>query len=163
MKLALIATLGALVALPAAAQQQQLPQRKPGLWETKSAGNEGEMTAKQCVGPGTDQSMVGGLAAGACSKMLVTKTATGYAVETECAIGQIKASGSSVITGDFQTSVRTEGTTKLSGMPGQSGPVERKLVVEATRLGECAAGQKPGDIILPDGKVISMPGAKPAP
>jgi hypothetical protein len=163
MKLALIAALGALVALPAAAQQQQLPQRKPGLWETKSVGNEGEMTAKQCVGPGTDQSIVGGLAAGACSKMLVTKTATGYAVETECAVGQIKASGSSVITGDFQTSVRTEGTTKLSGMPGQSGPVERKLVVEATRLGECAAGQKPGDIILPNGKVISMPAAKPAP
>uniref|UniRef100_A0A9E8CRM2 DUF3617 family protein n=1 Tax=Bosea sp. NBC_00436 TaxID=2969620 RepID=A0A9E8CRM2_9HYPH len=162
MKIALIAALGALVALPAAAQQQQLPQRKPGLWETKSVGNEGETLAKQCVGPGTDQSIVGGLTAGACSKMLVTKTAMGYAVETECAVGQIRASGSSVITGDFETSVRTEGTTKLSGMPGQSGPVERKLVVEAKRLGECAAGQKPGDIIMPDGKVISMP-SKPAP
>ena len=161
MKLVLIAALGALVALPAAAQQ--LPQRKPGLWETKSKGNEGETIAKQCVGPGTDQSIVGGLAAGACSKMQVTKTATGYAVETECAVGQIKASGNSVITGDFQTSVRTEGTTKISGMPGQTGQVERKLVVEATRVGECAPGQKPGDIIMPDGKVISMPSPKSAP
>lgn len=95
--------------------------------------------------------------------MQVTKTATGYAVETECAVGQIKASGNSVITGDFQTSVRTEGTTKISGMPGQTGQVERKLVVEATRVGECAPGQKPGDIIMPDGKVISMPSPKPAP
>lgn len=163
MKFVLIAALGALVALPAAAQQQQLPQRKPGLWETKSTGNEGETIARQCVGPGTDPSIVGGLAAGACSKMLITKTANGYAVETECAVGQIKASGSSVITGDFQTSVRTEGMTKISGMPGQAGPVERKLVVEAKRLGECAAGQKPGDIIMSDGKVISMPPAKPAP
>jgi hypothetical protein len=162
MKLVLIAALGALVALPAMAQQQ-LPQRKPGLWETKSVGNEGETLAKQCVGAGTDQSVVGGLAAGACSKMLVTKTATGYSVETECTVGQIKASGSSVITGDFQTSVRTEGTTKISGMPGQAGPVERRLVVEAKRVGDCAAGQKPGDIIMPDGKVISMPSAKPAP
>ncbi len=162
MKLVLIAALGSLVALPAMAQQQ-LPQRKPGLWETKSVGNEGETLAKQCVGAGTDQSVVGGLAAGACSKMLITKTATGYAVETECTVGQIKASGSSVITGDFQTSVRTEGTTKISGMPGQAGPVERKLVVEAKRVGDCAAGQKPGDIIMPDGKVISMPSTKPAP
>lgn len=165
MKFALIAALGALgalVALPAAAQQQ-LPQRKPGLWETKSVGSEGETTAKQCVGPGTDQSAVGSLATGACSKMLVTKTATGYAVETECTVGQIKASGNSVITGDFQTSVRTEGTTRISGMPGQSAPVERKLVVEAKRLGECASGQRPGDIIMPDGRVISMPSAKPAP
>ena len=161
MKFALIAALDALVALPVAAQQ--LPQRKPGLWETKSTGNEGESIARQCVGPGTDQSIVGGLAAGTCSKMLVTRTATGYAVETECTIGQIKASGSSVITGDFQTSVRTEGTTKISGMPGQSRPVERRLVVEAKRLGECAPGQKPGDIIMPNGKVISMPSVKPVP
>ncbi|RYE31306.1 MAG: hypothetical protein EOP23_16360 [Hyphomicrobiales bacterium] len=107
--------------------------------------------------------MAGGLAAGVCSKMLVTKTVTGYAVETECMVGQINASGRSIITGDFQTSVRTEGLTKISGMPGQSGPVERKLVVEAKRVGECAPGQKPGDIIKPDGKVISMPSAKPAP
>jgi hypothetical protein len=161
MKFVLIAALGASIALPAVAEQ--LPQRKPGLWETKSKGSDGETIAKQCVGAGTDQSIVGGLAAGACSKMLVTKTATGYAVETECAVGQIKASGSSVITGDFQTSVRTEGTTKISGMPGQPGPVERKLVVEATRVGDCAPGQKPGDIIMPDGKVISMPSPKPAP
>lgn len=34
MKFVLIAALGALVAVPAMAQQ--LPQRKPGLWETKS-------------------------------------------------------------------------------------------------------------------------------
>ena len=48
-------------------------------------------------------------------------------------------------------------------MPGQAGRVERKIVVEARRLGDCEAGQKPGDIIMPDGKVIPMPGAKPTP
>lgn len=137
----------------------ELPQRKPGLWESKSTSAEGETSAKQCVGAGTDRAMVGGMAGAACSKMEVTKTATGYAVATECAIGQIKAVGSSVVTGDFQTSVRTEGTTKLTGMPGQAGMVERKLVVEAKRIGDCGPGQKPGDIIMPDGKVISMPGA----
>lgn len=137
----------------------ELPQRKPGLWESKSTSAEGETSAKQCVGAGTDRAMVGGMAGAACSKMEVTKTATGYAVATECAIGQIKAVGSSVVTGDFQTSVRTEGTTKLTGMPGQAGMVERKLVVEAKRVGDCGPGQKPGDIIMPDGKVISMPGA----
>lgn len=137
----------------------ELPQRKPGLWESKSTSAEGQTSAKQCVGAGTDRAMVGGMAGAACSKMEVTKTATGYAVATECAIGQIKAVGSSVVTGDFQTSVRTEGTTKLTGMPGQAGMVERKLVVEAKRVGDCGPGQKPGDIIMPDGKVISMPGA----
>jgi len=138
---------------------EELPQRRPGLWESRSTSAEGETSAKQCVGPGTDRAMLGGMTGAACAKMEVTKTATGYAVATECAIGQIKAVGNSVVTGDFQTSVRTEGTTRLTGMPGQAGTVERKLVVEAKRLGECGPGQKPGDIIMPDGKVISMPGA----
>jgi len=144
-------------AVPAFADE--LPQRKPGLWETKSSGAEGETSAKQCVGPGTDRAMLGGMSGAACSKVEVKKTATGYAVATECAIGQIKAVGSSTVTGDFQATVRTEGTTTLTGMPGQAGPVERKLVVEAKRVGDCGPGQKPGDIIMPDGRVISMPGA----
>lgn len=161
MKPVALAAIAILLSLPAFAEE--LPQRKPGLWESKSVGEQGEVVAKQCVGPGTDQSMVGGMAAGACSKMLVTKTATGYVVETECSLGPVKASGSSVITGDFETSVKTEGTTKLTGMPGQPTPVERKLVVEAKRLGDCGPGQKPGDIIMPDGKVISMPQGAPKP
>lgn len=158
------AAIVALIALSAApALAQELPQRKPGLWETKSSGAEGQTVAKQCVGPGTDQSAVGGVAGGACSKIQVSKTATGYAIETECTVGPIKAAGTSVITGDFDTAIRTEGTTRLSGVPGQTGTVERKLVVEARRLGECEAGQKPGDIILPNGQVISMPPAAPKP
>ncbi|MGX1789563.1 DUF3617 domain-containing protein [Bosea sp. NPDC055332] len=137
----------------------ELPQRKAGLWETKSTGAEGETTAKQCVGPGTDRAMLGGMTGGACAKVEVKKVGAGYTVATECTVGQIKAVGNSVVSGDFQATVRTEGTTRLTGMPGQAGTVERKLVVEATRLGECGPGQKPGDVILPDGRVISMPGA----
>ena len=146
-----------LAVVPAFAEE--LPQRKPGLWETKSTGAEGETVAKQCVGPGTDRAMLGGMTGGACSKVEVKKAGAGYTVATECTIGQIKAVGNSTITGDFQATVRTEGVTRLTGMPGQPDPVERKLVVEAKRVGDCGPGQKPGDVILPDGRVISMPGA----
>jgi hypothetical protein len=146
-----------LAAIPAFAQE--LPQRKPGLWETKSMSAEGETVAKQCVGPGTDRAMLGEMTGGACSKVEVKKSGTGYTVATECTVGQIKAVGNSVITGDFQATVRTEGVTTLTGMPGQAGSVERKLVVEAKRVGDCGPGQKPGDVILSDGRVISMPGA----
>ena len=150
----------ALIALSAApALGLELPQRKPGLWETKSSGAEGQTVARQCVGPGTDRAMLGGMTGGACSKVEVKKAGAGYTVATECTIGQIKAVGNSTITGDFQATVRTEGVTRLTGMPGQSDPVERKLVVEAKRVGDCGPGQKPGDVILPDGRVISMPGA----
>lgn len=159
---AIIVTASVFGGIPALADE--LPQRKAGLWETKSVGAEGETVAKQCVGPGTDRAMLGGMTGGACSKIDVKKSGAGYTVATECTIGQIKAVGNSVITGDFQATVRTEGVTTLTGMPGQAGTVERKLVVEAKRVGDCGPGQKPGDVILPDGKVISMPGpagAKP--
>lgn len=157
MKSAAPAALALLIACPALAES--LPQRKPGLWETRSVGEQGEMVVRQCVGPGTDGTLAGSMAGGTCSKTLVTRTATGYAVETECAMGPIKASGSSLVTGDFETAIRTEGTTRLTGMPGQPAPVERKLVVEARRLGDCGPGQKPGDIVGPDGKVVSTPPA----
>lgn len=31
------------------------------------------------------------------------------------------------------------------------------MAIDATYLGPCEAGQSPGDIILPDGKVVKMP------
>lgn len=153
----LAGAIAALSSLPALAVE--LPQRKPGLWESKSTTAEGETVAKQCVGEGTDKAAVGVMTGKACAKNEVTKTADGYAVETECAMGPIKAAGKGTITGDFESLVRTETVTVLTGAPGQSGPIERKTVIEARRLGDCEAGQKPGDIILPDGKVVPMPAA----
>ncbi|WP_020181275.1 DUF3617 family protein [Methylopila sp. M107] len=156
-RLAAAAGLSLAFALPAGAEE--LPQRKPGLWESRSIGADGETVAKQCVGEGTDKAAVGVMTGKACAKNEVTKTAEGFKVETECQLGEIKASGSGVISGDFVSTVRTETTTTLTGAPGQSGPLTRKTVIEAKRLGDCEAGQKPGDIILPDGKVIPMPAA----
>ncbi|WP_353186865.1 DUF3617 family protein [Bosea sp. (in: a-proteobacteria)] len=143
------------MAVPALAED--LPQRRPGLWETRSQGEQGEVVAKQCLGPDTERSLAGSLAGGTCSKLLVTRTATGYAIETECAMGPIKASGSSVVTGDFENAIRSEGATRLTGMPGQSAPLERRLVVESRRLGDCGPGQKPGDVVAPDGQGPAKP------
>ncbi len=36
-------------------------------------------------------------------------------------------------------------------------PVRSQMVIDATYIGPCAAGQSPGDIILPDGKIVKMP------
>jgi hypothetical protein len=36
-------------------------------------------------------------------------------------------------------------------------------VIEAKWLGPCEAGQKPGDLIMPDGKVMQMPKMPAAP
>jgi hypothetical protein len=134
-----------------------LPARKAGLWESKTVSAEGNVTARQCIDEKTDQMAQGALGAGQCSKRDFVKTSTGYRGETECKIGPISASGTSVITGDFASKVHLDVDTTLTGVPGMKEPVRRKMVIDASYLGPCEAGQNPGDIILPDGKIVKMP------
>lgn len=69
---------------------ETLPARAPGLWETKSTSADGVSTAKQCVGEGEGASAAAVAAMGGnrqCSRNEVTKTADGWASETERQIG----------------------------------------------------------------------------
>ncbi|AWN49533.1 hypothetical protein DK419_26980 [Methylobacterium terrae] len=138
-----------------------LPARKAGLWESKTVSAEGNTTARQCIDEKTDQLAQGALGGGQCSKRIFTRTSTGYTGETECKIGPISASGTSVITGDFASKVHMDVDTTLTGIPNMKEPVRRKMVIDATYLGPCEAGQSPGDIILPDGKIVKMPQVGP--
>jgi hypothetical protein len=150
------AVLLALLAGPALGEDA-LPTRKAGLWESKSTSQDGTSTAKQCIDDDTDrQAQDKALTGKACSKNVVTRTADGYTTETTCSIGQVTAEGKGVVTGDFATVVRTETTTTLKGIPGVDNPTPRKTVIEARRIGDCEPGQKPGDVIMPDGKVFHM-------
>ncbi|MFD1704297.1 DUF3617 domain-containing protein [Methylopila henanensis] len=157
--------LAALIAAPAgAAAADEVPHRAPGLWESVSTSDDGVTKARQCVGEDTDRlakQAVGGQ--NSCSKNVVTRTADGYATETLCKVGAVTAEGKGAITGDFQTTVRIETVTVLTGLPDQSTPLTRKTVIENRRIGDCQPGQKPGDIILEDGTVAPTPGtpAKP--
>ncbi len=157
MRTILAAALAALaVAGPAAADE--LPTRKAGLWESKTMGKDGETVARQCVDASTDK-LAQAAAPDACDKTIVTKTAEGYTVATNCKVGDVTAKGGGVITGDFETTVRMETSTTMTGIPGLKEPLTLKTVIENRRLGDCEPGQKPGDIILSDGKVVRTPGA----
>ncbi len=92
-----------------------------------------------------------------CAKRTFDKTGTGYTGETECQIGTISSKARTLISGDFGSKIHMEVDTTLTGLPGSKDPVRRQMTIDATYLGPCEAGQKPGDIIMPDGKVVSMP------
>jgi len=137
---------------------ETLPTRKPGLWETKMINTEGNATARQCIDEKTDQiaqSAMGG--AQTCTKRSVVKTATGYESEAECKIGPISASSKGTFTGDFSSKIHVETDTVLSGLPTSKEPVKRHMVLDASFIGPCQAGQSPGDMIMPDGKIVKMP------
>lgn len=139
----------------------ELPARKPGLWESTTSGMAGMPAAKirQCIDAKTDQLAQAAVNPAAnCAKRAITKTSAGYEIDSSCKIGAIQADGKGLISGDFTTKVKLEMTTTMSGVPGQAGPVAQKVVIENSRVGDCEAGQKPGDIIMPDGRVIKAPG-----
>lgn len=153
-----------LLLAPLPALADSLPPRKSGLWESKAETEMGPIVTKQCIDEKTDQLAQGAVGgpdgiAKACSKNSVVKTATGYATETKCQFGPMSSEGKGLITGDFNTAIRIETTTTMTGLPGQDKPVTKTTVIENRWVGPCAAGQKPGDIILRDGKVVKTPGS----
>lgn len=149
------------VALPV---QAQLPTRKAGLWETTTSGTsslaaEGVPRIKQCIDAATDRAaMTSGLMSKACQQGPVVKTATGYELEATCQMGTMTSKSKATIAGDFNSKVTVQVTALIST---GSGPArESKTTMESRYIGPCQAGQKPGDIIMPDGKVIKTPGVQ---
>ena len=148
----------------ALAAEAQMPTRKAGLWETTVSGTsslatEGGGKIKQCVDAATDRAaMTGGLASKACQQGPVVKTTTGYELQATCTMGGMTSKSKSTIAGDFNSKVTIQVTSLISTGGGPA--KESKTTMESRYLGPCEAGQKPGDIIMPDGKVLKTPGVQ---
>jgi hypothetical protein len=145
------------------AAQTQMPTRKAGLWESTMSGTsslaaEGGGKIKHCIDASTDQAaMTGAMAGKACKQGPIVKTAAGYETEATCQMGGMTSKSKSIVSGDFNSQVTVDVTSLITT---GSGPAkESKTKIDARYVGPCEAGQKPGDVIMPDGKVIRMPGA----
>lgn len=146
--------------LPLAAMADELPLRKPGLWEMKLVRNGSGLpglTMQHCTDATTDRDMnntVSPLAKQICSKQEVQKTATGYVADSVCSIGGGTMTSHSEITGDFNSAYRIVTTSH-----SDKGLVNLRDVttrIEAKWLGDCKPGQKPGDIVMPGGFKLNV-------
>ena len=170
---------------PAMAGAEDLPTRKAGLWEsiiTVGDGKTQPTTVKQCVDAETDKAALLGATTELCDMTWKRVGDDRIETETKCALGPIQASGKAgapaglnatfsasgkgVIIGDFNANIRMETTTtttawgdgEAEGAPKQNIlTLTQTLLIETKWLGPCEAGQKPGDIITADGKVMRMP------
>lgn len=155
-----------------------MPARKPGLWELKIAIEGLQMPArvmKQCTDAASDKvlnSNFGGSAQEACSKQDVTKSATGMIIDSVCKFGDSTTATHAVVTGSFDSAYSVDvASTRQGGppMPGATPGAATHMKIEAKWLGACAAGQKPGDVIMANGmtmnvlEVSKMPGAPKRP
>ena len=146
---------GALAVAITAAKAGELPTRKAGLWEMKivKAGSQHpEMTMQHCTDAATDKDMansVSPLARQVCSKRDVVKTATGYVTDSVCTVAGVSVTSHSEITGDFNSAYTVMTKAHVDKGPNQRG--DTTTMIEAKWLGDCKAGQKPGDIVMPGG------------
>jgi len=145
--------LALICAAPAVASD--LPARKAGLWQLSTTTSDGHtVTMKQCVDPQTDQIMqsrFGGVTERNCSKHDVQKSGDTITIDSVCTIAGRTTQSHAVISGSFESHYMMTITTQIRGLPA---PQTVKTVVNW--LGPCAAGQRPGDVIMPNGMTMNI-------
>jgi Protein of unknown function (DUF3617) len=148
----------AVSALSAAAVD--LPNRKAGLWEVDTDANGHALKMQQCVDATTDYAMQarGGVPHGDCSKHDVQKSANTTTIDTVCTVAGKTRTSHIVIVGSFDSNYTLTVTTQAEGQPARP-----PVTLTAKWLGPCAADQRPGDIIMPNGakmNITNMPGGQ---
>jgi Protein of unknown function (DUF3617) len=154
-----------LAALPVSgARADDMPLRKPGLWEMKIAKTGSvlpEMTMQHCTDETTDKQMstaFSPVAKEACSRRDIAKTATGYVSDSVCSVGGVTMTSHADVTGDFNSAYTVKSTAHSD--KGAGGVHDVTSTIEAKWLGPCKPDQKPGDIVMPGGFKLNIKDAE---
>ena len=155
-----------LAVLPAPdARADDMPLRKPGLWEMKIVKTGSvlpEMTMQHCTDETTDKQMstaFSPVAKEACSKRDIAKTATGYVSDSVCSVGGATMTSHADVTGDFNSAYTVKTTVHSEGGPSAP-PRDLTIAIEAKWVGACKPDQKPGDIVMPGGFKMNVKDAE---
>ncbi|WP_020181274.1 DUF3617 family protein [Methylopila sp. M107] len=136
---------------------ERVPTRTPGLWESATITNAGRTTVKECVDERTDRLVLQLVAVLTCKNTDFKRTEDGYAAGARCSAGGMTVDNKITVTGDFDQWARAEALTTMTSTDDQSA-LNRTFstAIETRRLGDCAEGQIPGDIVLPGGKTVHV-------
>lgn len=148
----------ALFASGSAARADEMPDRKPGLWEVKMSQDgkaEKSMSSRQCIDEKTDKLMreMGKEHEKECSVRETKRQADGVTVHSVCKVGNSTATTDARFAGDFQESYKAEVDVRYD--PPLSKVSAAKVRIEAKRLGDCGT-MKPGEIEMPDGMKFNV-------
>jgi hypothetical protein len=149
--------------MPAAALD--LPARKAGLWEitmTFDGRNMPPQVSQHCVDAETDKlmnSIGGSMRQDMCAKQEVSRVGNTIVVDSVCKIGATTTTSRGVITGDFNSAYTIKSTSKREGgpaLPGMPKDGSTSMTIDAKWTGACKADQKPGDMIMADGRKVNI-------
>jgi hypothetical protein len=154
---------GLLIAAPAGAVD--LPARKAGLWELTMNFHNSRLphqTMRQCTDADSDRLMnlnFAGSNEQACSKKDIVPNGTGYVVDSICNFGGVTTTSHAVVTGSFDSAYSVDVNSTREGgpaMPGAAVGAASHMTIAAKWLGPCAAGDKPGDVIMSNGMKMNV-------
>lgn len=136
----------------AQAAPNDMPARKPGLWEIKMQipNMPQPMLSQHCIDEKTDnllQQQGEKQSRQQCSKNSMRKQGDKIIIDSVCKIDATTATTHGVFSGDFSRNYRGEIDTSFS--PPLHGMKSSKQVLEGKWLGACKPGQKPGDVVMP--------------
>jgi len=161
----LFALIAGLTISAAPAFALDLPTRKTGLWEIKMMF-EGRaippQTMKQCTDAASDKLMTynfGGAAERNCQKQDIRNSGGTITVDSICKFGGVTSTSHAVISGDFNAAYTVEVSSTREGgrpVPGAAPGRETHMTIAAKWIGGCAAGQRPGDIVMGNGMTMNV-------
>lgn len=170
-----LAVIAAAIVTAAPAFALDMPARKAGLWELKMEFEGRQIPAqvmRHCTDAASDKLMnlnFGGSNEQNCSKQDLSKNGGTITIDSVCKFGEMTTTSHAVVTGSFDSAYTIKVTSTSSGgrpMPGQTPGAATNMSIVGKWLGPCAAGQKPGDVIMANGmkmNVLDMPRPPGAP
>lgn len=155
---------------PQGSRQPSLPTRKDGLWEVlvrsddlvlKRAGRASPqpVTVRQCTSAAAEPAMLMSIVPGQedCHERKVRRrakgAAAGYDISTVCYVHDNRVNTQMQLLGDLQSAYHGSFQTKFPQTPLHN---TARMVFEGRWLGACAAGQRPGDMLLPNGVTVNV-------
>jgi hypothetical protein len=158
--------IAACLSIAAPAVALDLPTRKAGLWEIKmefqGRANLPVQTMKQCTDAASDKLMTynfGGAAAKNCQKQDIKNSGGTITIDSVCSFGATTGTSHAVVSGDFNSAYTVQVTSTRAGgrpAPGAAAGGETHMVIAAKWIGACAAGQRPGDMIMSNGMKMNV-------
>ena len=137
-----------------------LPKRKSGLWEVtnissaQGKGDPSAMIMSMCVDQNSDADWLKQGQQIKCSKEDFKVERDRLTFSSVCNFGNTTATSKGVASGDFNKAYTVE--THSTYDPPMAGLKEASNKITAKWLGPCKAGQRAGDVIMPNGTTINM-------
>jgi Protein of unknown function (DUF3617) len=136
------------------ASAADFPTRKAGLWEITTNVASHAIKMQQCIDATTDHAMqahAGSAPQGDCSKREVQKSGATMTIDSVCTFAGKTVTSHVVVNGSFDSEYTLTVTSQAEGRPAATA-----VTMNAKWLGPCAADQKPGDMIMPNGMKLNI-------